>query len=53
MSPSCALLGRFAIGAWVALLWEHNANANVSEYMLVVALYLVVSSLSKEEKQMK
>jgi len=26
MLPSCALLGGFAIGAWVALLWQHNAN---------------------------
>jgi len=26
MSPSCALLGGFAIGARVALLWQHNAN---------------------------
>ena len=26
MPPSCALLGRFAIGARVALLWQHNAN---------------------------
>jgi len=24
---SCALLGRIAIGARVALLWQHNANA--------------------------
>jgi len=24
--PSCALLGGSAIGAWVALLWQHNAN---------------------------
>jgi len=24
--PSCALLGGFAIGARVALLWQHNAN---------------------------
>jgi len=24
--PSCALLGGFAIGAPVALLWQHNAN---------------------------
>ena len=23
MPPSCALLGGFAIGAWVALLWKH------------------------------
>ena len=27
MPPSCALLGGFAIGARVALLWQHNANA--------------------------
>ena len=25
--PSCALLGRFAIGARVALLWQHYGNA--------------------------
>ena len=25
-APSSALLGGFAIGAWVALLWHHNAN---------------------------
>jgi len=41
MHPSCALLGGFAIGARVALLWQHNANANVSEYVLVLALCLV------------
>jgi len=26
MPPSCAILGGFAIGARVALLWQHNAN---------------------------
>jgi len=26
MPPSCALLGGFAVGALVALLWQHNAN---------------------------
>jgi len=26
MPPSCSLLGGFAIGAWVALLWQHNTN---------------------------
>ena len=25
-APSCALLGGFAVGARVALLWQHNAN---------------------------
>jgi len=28
MPPSCALLGGFAIGARVLLLWQHNANPN-------------------------
>ena len=27
MPPSCALLGRFAIGARDALLWQHYGNA--------------------------
>jgi len=27
MPPSCAPLGGFAIGAGVALLWQHNVNA--------------------------
>jgi len=37
---SYALLGGFAIGARVALLWQHNANAKCySEYVLVLALY--------------
>jgi len=26
MPPSCALLGGFAIDAWVVLLWQHNTN---------------------------
>jgi len=26
MPPSCVLLGGFAIGARVALLWQHNTN---------------------------
>jgi len=27
MPPSYALLGGFAVGARVALLWQHNTNA--------------------------
>jgi len=30
MPPSCALLGGFAIGARVALLWQHYGNARQS-----------------------
>jgi len=30
MPPSCALLGGFAIGARVALLWQHYGNAQQS-----------------------
>jgi len=38
MTPSCALLGGFAIGARVALLWQHYGNA-----WRVLALCLVFS----------
>jgi len=39
--PSCALLDGFAIGARVALLWQHNANPNYKceREMLASALY--------------
>jgi len=30
MPPSCAVLGGFAIGARVALLWQHNGNTEPS-----------------------
>ena len=41
MTPSCALLGGFAIGARVALLWQHNANPSYKceREMLASALY--------------
>jgi len=42
MPPSCALLGGFAIGARVALLWQHTRTLNVSEYMLVLDVCLVL-----------
>jgi len=35
--PSCALLGGFAIGTRVALLWQHSANARCQR-VLVLAL---------------
>jgi len=40
-SPSCALLGRFAIGARVTLLWQHSANAKCQR-VLVLALCLII-----------
>ena len=39
-SPSCALLGGFAIGARVSLLWQDSANAKCQR-VLVLALCLV------------
>jgi len=42
MPPSCALLGGFAICAWVALLCNITRTRNVSEYMLILALCLVI-----------
>ena len=40
-APSWALLGGFAIGAWVALLWQHHANpsyklASIPQYEDIV-----------------
>jgi len=37
----CALLGGFAVGAWVALLWQHSSNVKCQQ-VLVLALCLVV-----------
>ena len=34
-APSCALLGGFAIGAWVALLWQHNADVSCLRYAAI------------------
>ena len=39
--PSCALLGGFAIGARVSLLWQHSANAKCQR-VLVLAVCLVI-----------
>ena len=50
MSPSCALLGGFAIGARVALLWQHNTNAK-RQRVLVLALCLVVTATSRRKDQ--
>jgi len=38
MPPSCALLGGFAIGARVALLWQHYGNAWQSPAVIHQAL---------------
>jgi len=48
MPHSCALLGGFAIAARTPLLWQHNANANVSEYMLVLAIELYSNFFVRE-----
>jgi len=41
LPPSCAVLGRFAIGARVALLWQLSANAKC-QWVLVLTLCLVI-----------
>jgi len=43
MPPSCALLDGFAIGARVALIWQHNANPNYNceREVLASAVYSV------------
>jgi len=57
VTPSCALLGGFAIGARVALLWQHSANTKC-QWVFVLTLCLVVNfwhlafcSLSKKLKK--
>jgi len=47
MPPSCALLGRFAIGARVALLWQHNANPS---YNLAFVSDIAVFVLKRDVK---
>jgi len=45
VSPSCALLDGFEIGARVVLLWQHSANAKCQR-VLVLALRLVIICIS-------
>jgi len=47
MPPSCALLGGFAIGGRVALLWQHNANRS---YKLAFDSDIAVFVLKKDVK---
>jgi len=47
MPPSCALLGRFAIGARVALLWQQNANRS---YNLAFVSDIAVFVLKRDVK---
>jgi len=47
MLPSCALLGGFAIGARVALLWQHNANGS---YKLAFVSDITVFVLNSDVK---
>jgi len=45
MPPSCALLGGFVIGAWVALLWQHNANRSYKlAFVYDIAVVFVLKS---------
>jgi len=47
MPTSCALLGGFAIGACVALLWQHNANHS---YNLAFVSDIAVFVLKRDVK---
>ena len=42
-APCCALLGRFAICAWVSFLWQHSANVKCRR-VLVLTICLVVTA---------
>jgi len=46
MPPSCALVGGFAIGARVALLWQHNANSsNKLAFVSDIAVFVLKSDV--------
>jgi len=47
MPPSCALLGGFAIGTRIALLWQHNVNRS---YMLAFVFDIAVFVLKSDVK---
>ena len=46
MPPSCALLGGFAIGAGVALVWQHNANRSYKlAFVSDIAVFVLKSDV--------
>jgi len=47
MPPSFALLGGFAIGARIALLWQHNTNRS---YKLAFVFNIAVFVLKRDVK---
>jgi len=51
--PSCALLGGFAIGARVALLWQHSANAKYQRVLSTYWLYAWFVNISLIRKLLR
>ena len=46
MPPSCALLGGFAIGAQVVLLWQYNANRSYKfAFVSDIAVFVLKSDV--------
>ena len=46
MPPSCAQLGGFAMGAGVALLWQHNANRSYKlAFVSDIAVFVLKSDV--------
>jgi len=47
MPSSCALLGGFAIGARVALLWQHNVNRSYKfAFVSDIAVFVLKSDVA-------
>ena len=46
MTPSCPLLGGFAIGGQVVLLWQHSANAKCQQVLVLAVCLVCISSES-------
>jgi len=47
MPPSCALLGGFAIGARVALIWQHNLNRSYNlAFVSDIAVFVLTRNVT-------
>ena len=50
MPPSCAVLGRFAISAWVALLWQYNVKRSyILAFVSDIAIFVLKGTLNSKQ----
>ena len=49
MLSSCAVLGGFAIGARVSLLWQHSPNAKCQRVLVLTLCLIIIIIIIKNE----